>query len=227
MMRVFTVLVLALTCISLRAQPSIKLPEFVNQTDSREHKQGTWVEVHSNRSIKSIEHYKDGELHGMRIVMSDKGQILEQEMYRKGKREGLQRYYNSAGVLIREAIYVNGEKNGMEWEYYNTPGNHLKQTSLWKDDVKDGASKWYFPEGQISAVYHYDEGKIEGLVQYFYATGQLRSETMFLNSQKNGDYTEYHTNGQVKVKGRYENNKPVGLFEYFDEYGAPERTESY
>lgn len=204
------------------------LPDVLNQTNVEGVKVGTWVEFHPEGAIRNVTQYKNGELHGVRLEMNIHGQTILQEFYHEGELHGEQRTYDQRGQLTKVTNYLHGVKHGIEYVYYTMPGPlRLQSETMWSNGEKDGTSKWYYPEGNVSTVYEYRQGSIEGEVIYYHENGTKRQSTLYKNNQKEGVHYEWYPNGENKVIGQYSNNRQSGTWYYYDENGALERELAY
>lgn len=206
--------------------PQVELPDNLNQRNEDGEKVGTWVKYHAGGTLNFLTQFVDGERQGLRLVISEHGQVRAQEMYDADTLHGFQRYYDGQGRLERELNYNHGVKDGVETEYYVDRGRVRARTS-WSNGEKDGVVEWYYPEGVVSAKYNYRQGSIEGLVEYFYLNGPRRSATYYENNQRHGEHKEFHENGQMKTLGTYYEGEQVGLWTFYNEDGTVQRTQQF
>lgn len=219
-------LLILMSSLSQAQLPNIELPDNLNQRNSDGEQVGTWVRYHGGGTLNFLTQFVDGEKQGLRLVISEHGQVRAQELYEGDTLHGYQRYYDAQGRLERELNYNHGVKDGVETEYYVDRGRVRARTS-WSNGVKDGVVSWYYPEGVVSATYNYRQGNIDGLVEYFYLDGPRRSVTEYENNQRHGEHQEFYESGQRKVYGMYEEGEQVGLWTYYNEDGTVQRTQQF
>ena len=72
---------------------------------------------------------------------------------------------------------------------------------------------------------NYKDGKVAGLVEWYYENGQLERRGKSIDGKKDGPYKRYFKNGQLQIRSNYKDGKREGLWEYLDERG--ERTRGF
>ncbi|NJB83845.1 hypothetical protein [Wenyingzhuangia aestuarii] len=101
---------------------------------------GLWKYYDGKRNIILTEEYKDGQLHGERIVYFKNGKKAEESYYVNGKLDGVSTRYSQKGVVLHEMTYQDGLLHGRT-KFYETNGD-IKETGLYYKDYKVG--KWDF-----------------------------------------------------------------------------------
>lgn len=205
---------------------TVELPSTVNDLNWKKEKDGLWIELHPNQTVKSFAQYDNGVLHGVMCTYTEKGLIVSQEIYDEGELHGLQRYYDQLGNLQYEKNYNHGVLHGAEREFFST-GYHLKQETHWNNGVKNGVARWYYPRGGVSASYNYVDDKIEGEVVYYYQSGRMKQRTMYVNSERHGLNESFYETGVKKEVGEYYNSEQVGTWYYYNVEGELERTRDF
>ena len=71
----------------------------------------------------------------------------------------------------------------------------------------------------ISSVYPYKNGKINGESKEYYEDGNLKRITNWVNSKINGDSREYYQDGVIKEIRRWVNGNMIGSYLEFDSNG--------
>ncbi len=128
------------------------------------------------------------------------------------------------GVYYKDKLYTG--------KAYKNKGNDKSKKEI--SEYKDGI---------LIKEMIYIKEKIEGIVKYYYESGELKIEESWKNNQKNGIakkynrdgkvileieykdgketgiYREYYSNGQLKKKGEYKNGNGVGNFITYYENG--------
>lgn len=141
-------------------------------------KDGRWEYFTQNGVLKSVEHFKDGKLHGEEINYYPNGEISDKWIY---KNDSLSGYY--ASYFLNGNIYAQGwyeQKNRVgEWNYY-------------------------FSDTTKSKIFYYIDGKLHGKQKYFDGNNKIYSiETYHL-----GDLikTEYFDTTQALYETIYEDS---------------------
>ena len=140
---------------------------------------GAVTYFNKNGEVTKTESYKDGKLNGLARVV-DKNVIRQEIPYINGKREGTYKTYSSEGsrreipyrndkkdgegkiyspnnVLLESVIYANDKRNGLYKKFYQATGK-LASAENYKDDVKNGISRYFDGEGKLSMVSYYIDG---------------------------------------------------------------------
>jgi antitoxin component YwqK of YwqJK toxin-antitoxin module len=124
-------------------------------------------------------------------------------------------------------LMVNGLKEGKWIEFYD--GNPDKMTltdntnapyyglSIYEDNLKVGVERDYYKSGKLKAVYHFIDGKANGLNKLYFENGQLQAEYPFRNDTANGIQKEYYENGKLKSEYPVKDGKSNGdAIEYYE-----------
>ncbi|MFT6699814.1 MAG: antitoxin component YwqK of YwqJK toxin-antitoxin module, partial [Porticoccaceae bacterium] len=78
--------------------------------------------------------------------------------------------------------------------YY--PNGKATEISLYKNGLKDGASKKYSSEGILIEEVTFKNGKTNGVAKYFELDGNLKEIGSYLNGKRIGKW-EYYLDGEV------------------------------
>lgn len=116
-------------------------------------KDSTWKYWRPSGGISMIETYKNGVLHGKKVIyyaMELKGQKKE--------------------IIAQELNYVDGLKDGEQKEYFDNGILKLKATYI--KDQKTGQVLTYTPAGVIETKDHYENGFKEGWCYVYDSTGK-------------------------------------------------------
>ncbi len=108
----------------------------------------------SNGDPTTINPYKNGQIHGMRLTYLQGGLPNTSEQWNRGKQEGRTIFYKN-GEKYAEVPYVNGKKNGIEVRYRN--GTLLVEELTWKENVQHGERKIYIDGETKTEWYHLGE----------------------------------------------------------------------
>ena len=77
-----------------------------------------------------------------------------------------------------------------------------------------------FPNGLPELKYTLVNGRREGLLQRWDASGILREEVEYANGRKHGPVTYYHPNGAKEIEGYHSMNERIGLWQGWHEDGT-------
>ncbi|MEG8945474.1 TonB family protein [Rosettibacter firmus] len=120
-------------------------------------------------------------------------------------------------VILSKSFAQNGIVKG----YY--PDGNLYYEISYVNDILDGTSYWYFPNGNLMMIKEFSKGKLHGLVREFYESGLIKEEYFVKDGIKDGTHRIYYDNGALKEINIYENGILISskLFDYDSTYVAP------
>lgn len=120
---------------------------------------GQFMEYFENGKIKGKGEFKDGLVHGLRIV-----------------------YYENGNKSL-ERKYSNGINDGPSIEYY--PSEQIKQEANFKNGKEDGTLKAFYENGQVKAVLTFSNGVQQGDYFEYTSEGKLKAQYYFVNGKAN------------------------------------------
>lgn len=225
-----------------------KLPDSVNRTDPNGNKVGFWIEksgeftykgeyeankkvkswigYYPNNSIYKVEYYSNGIKDGISIQFDRKCKISLVEHYKNGLAHGQTILYSQFNdTPLSETEYAFGKKNGLYRQYYDN--SKIQEDSWYKDDLKDGISRWNNKNGQRIAEYNYKAGNFDGLQKTFYENDTLQATTNYTGNKLSGESREYYRNGKLKLSGKYVDGKKDGAWTEYNELGKVEKVTRY
>lgn len=108
---------------------------------------GIWKYYHqASKKIMTTENYKNGKLHGKRLVYYPDGKIAEEINYDNGVKEGSYKKYSANGTLLEEVTYKNGQYEGVA--IYRNPDGSLASQGPYVNGLKKGVWEFY-KEGKL------------------------------------------------------------------------------
>ncbi|MDH7603547.1 MAG: TonB family protein [Melioribacter sp.] len=128
-------------------------------------------------------------------------------------------------IFILFSVRIFYPQNGIIRSYY--PDGNLYYEISYVNDVLDGTSYWYYPNGNLKLMKEFSKGKLNGYVREFYESGLIKEEFYVKDGIKDGTHRIYYENGALKEINIYEEGKLLSSnkFEYDPNYIAP--PESY
>ncbi|MCX6234683.1 MAG: toxin-antitoxin system YwqK family antitoxin [Bacteroidetes bacterium] len=182
---------------------------------------------YSNGQISSEGYMVKGQPDGYWKTFYENG-ILKSEGNRKNfELDSLWKFYDEKGRTILEINYANGKKNGIR----TTFSDKEKMEEKFKDDIKQGLTTFYYPDGKIRqtipfvdglengiAMEYTQEGIVIGLVEYKkgFVVNRERINRKDVNNLKQGPWKFFYDNGIVRMEGTYTNDKRNGYFKEYD-----------
>ena len=84
---------------------------------------------------------------------------------------------------------------------------------------KNGLIKTYYPTGELFSETNYLENKINGVQKLYFKNGNIISETNFINGYANGDSKIYHKNGELSRIVPYISGNITGEIKFYNKNG--------
>lgn len=192
----------------------------VNRYNSKGQKDGKWVELFDDGTIKSEINYANNLPNGLYKEYTPNGKILK-----------IERYEN--GILKAEAKEndsISLTKLRVEREYYKN--GKIKAVLVYKDSLLYGKQLYYDENGNIKKAEIYNEigikvaegqmdtmGRRQGKWQLYYDDGTQLADGNYLNNKKSGKWVYYYSNGKILEKGSYINDLPNGQWTWYYQTG--------
>jgi antitoxin component YwqK of YwqJK toxin-antitoxin module len=149
---------------------------------------GPFIEYFDNGKIKGKGEFKDGLVHGLRII-----------------------YYENGNKSL-ERNYSNGINDGASIEYY--PSGQIKQVANFKNGKEDGILKAFYENGQVEAIATFLNGVQQGDYFEYTIAGKLKVQYYFVNG-KAGYSPEFIelTRQAVELSRQYKNEEAIKLYD--------------
>lgn len=125
--------------------------------------------------------------------------------YRKGTPEGLVTCFNEQGILHISYEQKEGKKHGEEREYYLDNPSQVKISINWQEDVLQGTTKTWFPNGKQESQKEMYQNKKNGAFLAWYKNGDLMLSEEYENDILNTG--SYYKKGNQKPVSRIINGK--------------------
>lgn len=198
----------------------------VNQVDAKGMKQGLWHKNYPDSKVYIYEgNFKDDKPVGNFIYRYESGvlkavidnkpnsnqstvklyfeneALMADGFYRNQKKDSIWMNYNERGELVSLESYKNDKLNGKKINYYlmdqlETGELHILSVTNYRDDIRDGAFKEYYPNGKM---------KMSG---------------NYVNGLRTGDWLEYYSTGKEMSRVRYKADFLHGWSYFYDKNGA-------
>lgn len=186
----------------------------INQKDSQGRKHGIWKKKHTNGRLRYVGHFDHGKEVGTFRFYYDNGDVRAINKFRGKTGICYSLQYGNDSILAAEGKYI-GSKRDSIWTFYNIVGDLISRES-YKNDVKEGVSETYFPNGKMAETFVYQEGKKVGDWNQYYDTGKPKAKGVYVNDMLEGEVVYYAINGKPRAKGKYLKGLMHGRWYYFD-----------
>lgn len=120
-------------------------------------REGSWTELNSNGTIKSVTPYVNGLKEGWYVELNTNGQFTRRILYHNNVKHGEYKEYNYS-TLKEERFYQNDKLEGTVKIYYDN--GKMMEEGNYKNGTRDGLSRWYDQEGKMTIEYEYRNGEL-------------------------------------------------------------------
>lgn len=173
---------------------------------------------------------RDGKPDGYWKTYYENGLLKAEGNRKEYQLEGLWKFYDDSAKLIASIEYRNGFKNGLKTTY--RPGETLTETFV--NDIKEGPSTYFYPDGKVRLVINFVDGLETGFAKeyapdgtvitlYEYRKGFMVSRERINRKDskglKQGKWKYFYPSGNVKTDGVFRDDKKYGYFKEYDEEG--------
>jgi hypothetical protein len=108
--------------------------------------------------------------------------------------DSIVKYYSNR-LLLKEVTFKNGVKNGLTKTFY--PGGQLYQTFWYVNDMKEDSARWYYLEGQLFRTTPFRHDTIDGIQKQFYRTGEIRAKIGYKKGLRTTFFQEFSKDGKL------------------------------
>lgn len=100
-----------------------------------------------------------------------------------------------------------------------TKGQYLISEVTFKNGVREGLTKTFYPSGKVQRTYWYYNGMRQDSSCWYYEEGQLFRTTPFRNDTIHGIQKQYYRTGELKAKMGYKSGLRTDFFQEFTRDG--------
>lgn len=206
----------------------IALPSF--SQDNTIVPDGYNVFYHPNGKIASEGTMKDGKPDGYWKTYNDKGILISEGNRVNFELDSTWNFYNDSAKLILQINYKEGKKNGIRRTFRK---DEVVEENF-SNDIKQGLTITYFPDGKIKQTVNFTNGVEDGVAREFSHDGTIISLIEYRkgfiidreninrvdkNGLKQGRWKYFYDDGKVKLEGIYRDDKRNGYFKEYDDKG--------
>ncbi len=190
-------------------------------------KQGVWLSHHFNGVLDELTIYKDNLRNGIDIMVDMNGYYKGESTYKNDTLNGRSVEFlpGTAGKMASEVYYNMGQIDGMRSVFY--PTGNKEEVGMYKDNKRNGETKWYYQSGKPATSYIYVMDMRSGPFESYYENGNILSKGTFKNNQYQGDYFEFYEDGKLKTTGTYKDDAKTGEWKEYAEDGRVQKQGTY
>lgn len=167
---------------------------------------GYWKTYWENGELKSEGNRKNFELDSLWVFYDETGKATLEINYLNGKKEGIRRTIRESEIL--EENFSNDVKQGLTIYYY--PDGKIMRTIPFENGLENGFAREFSPDGTVITMIEYRRG---------FVLDRENINRKDRNGLKQGKWKFFYANGKVKTEGVYRDDKRNGYFKEYDEKG--------
>ena len=111
---------------------------------------------------------------------------------------------NKDSIVIRKIRFLDADTKTMT-DYYED-GKRIRIIKRFKNDLQDGKTTVYFPDGKLKEVQYFEAGKQKDKDTVYYDSGEIRFIYSFKNDKKNGWMYRYSKGGRQEFAALYKDD---------------------
>lgn len=189
----------------------------INQLDAEGKRHGIWKKNHPGTKILRYEgQFEHGKEVGVfKFYCKDCGgkPAVIKTFSRDNDLADVQ-YFTVSGKLVSEGK-MDGKARIGEWVYYQKKSKEILTRENYLDGELHGLKTTYYPNGIIAEEIAYENGKKQGVNNYYSPANVLLKKLIYTNDQLHGPAKHYDASGQLIIDGQYKDGKKDGLWRYF------------
>lgn len=182
---------------------------------------GTWKWYYDNGQLNYEARYLEGKSDSVWTYYYPHGKISATVPYKNDERQGIARYFSPEGTPVMEKMFdedymisyrtTNAQGTWGDWNKFTgnekivvkyANGNVALEEEF-RDGMREGTKKSYFPNGQLNDEYHYSKGMFQGPYSIYYPSGKLREKGMYKYNELDGVIETFHEDGTLDKTENY------------------------
>jgi len=189
-----------------------------NLLDDQGRKIGHWKVDHPNGKTLYEADFVEGNPVGEMIRYYKSGAIQARMMFDASGERSYTRMFYSNRKLAAEGWFVKQQKDSV-WTYYSSSDGSVRIREPYADGKLQGMVRFYYNSGKVSQEMEWENNKKQGIWKQYYPSGSLRLSAHYRDDRLYDSYEVYFANGKPEVKGEFLDSQFHGLWSYFDENG--------
>lgn len=164
------------------------------------------------------------------------GKVKTEEVYSDGILDGYVKEYDETGAVVNSQLFQEGKlidkekTDSVDFDEVVTkyPDGKIRTRAFYKDSLMIGIYREYDFEGKVTLSRIYDnqgrlqgqgilkdDGSREGLWNYFYPDGSVKSSGEFKNNRQQGEWKFFFKNGFNEQTGTFTNGMLDGKWTWY------------
>lgn len=209
-----------------------------SQDENPDKNNGYQVFYHPNGQKSSEGMMRDGQPDGYWKTYNEQGMMVSEGNRKNFELDSTWKFYNDKGNIALEINYLKGKKEGIRKTYRE---DEIIEENF-KNDVKNGLTKYYYADGRIKKEVNFRDGLEQGLAKEYDSDGRIITlityKSGFIterelinrydnNGRKHGVWKTFYANGNIMSEGMYKHGLENGYFKEFDKDGNLISTAKY
>jgi antitoxin component YwqK of YwqJK toxin-antitoxin module len=198
----------------------------INKADAQGRKQGLWRIYDDGGNLKYTGEYVDGNPVDTFTYYYPTGKPKAVLIYSDSGKVAYAKNYFPGGRLMAKGKYMNQKKDST-WIYFSEHDGSLSAEENYKNGMKEGVFRTYYPEGNVAEEITYLQDVKDGAWTQYFTDGKVKLKANYIRNKLEGQYTVYHFNGMIEISGTFKNSEKNGTWVYMKETGEMEKREDY
>ena len=173
---------------------------------------------------------KNGKPDGYWKAYYENGTIKSEGNRKNFELDSLWKFYNPDGKLLVEISYKSGKKSGIKTTWLDK--ETMKEN--FRDDIKEGYTRYYYPDGKIKQEIPFVKGFEQGFGKEYGSDGTIITMTEYKRGfivdrvrinrkdnygRKQGRWYTFYEHGNLKSEVTYQDDKKNGYLKEYAENG--------
>jgi antitoxin component YwqK of YwqJK toxin-antitoxin module len=177
-----------------------------------------WVQwFYENGALKQKGLYVYNRLDSL-ITFHRNGKVESTRPYQNNQMEGIVSLFDSSGNLQGTIPFKKGVREGVTKYYF--PDGKVLQEQFFLNGKQNGTEKIFDQQGRLASTVMYRNDEREGFADTYFPSGKLKERITYTAGGQTGEQTIYYENGKLKERFFNEDYERSGPAEGFYANGA-------
>jgi antitoxin component YwqK of YwqJK toxin-antitoxin module len=189
-----------------------------NLVDEEGRKTGHWKVEYPNGKTFYEADFVEGHPVGEMGRYYETGAVKVRMLFEADGQRSVARLYYKNGKLAAEGLYVNQMKDSV-WTYFSEFDASVRIREPYQEGKLDGVVRSYYASGEISEEVEWSQNVKEGSWKQYFKNGTTRLSAKHKNGLLEGSYEVFLSNNTIQIRGMYRENRAHGTWRFYDENG--------